>query len=182
MDDRCRFTMLVGIPGSGKSTYCKQHIESYVISLDRLIEGTMLPGETYLQAFQRHTQSGGLKILDRIMYTTGGIMAYTMPEIDKVKRFPIIWDQTNLTVKTRAKKLNLFNPEYWRRKAVVFELSDEEWQKRYDHRAATEGKTIPQFVLDGMRSSYQAPTLAEGFDEVEVVGHKNALFGDENGR
>jgi len=164
--NKCSFTMLVGIPGSGKSTYCRQQVNSYVISLDRLIEGTMSYDETYIQAFQRVRGNGDLKIIDRNMFTIGYIMAYMMPEVDENKRIPIIWDQTNLTVKTRARKIGLFSPDYWHRKAIVFNLSDDEWQKRYDHRAATEGKTIPKFVIEGMVKSFQMPTLDEGFDEI----------------
>lgn len=77
----------------------------------------------------------------------------------------IIWDQTNLTAKTRKRKLEMFGPEY-RKIAVVFPIP-EDHEKRLSNRA---GKFIPPQVIEGMKKSYQAPARDEGFDDILVYG------------
>ena len=74
----------------------------------------------------------------------------------------VIWDQTNLTPKSRKSKLDMV-PDHYERIAVVFPTPDEaEWQRRLDR----PGKSIPQHILMGMRDSMKLPTEEEGFHEI----------------
>jgi len=75
----------------------------------------------------------------------------------------IIWDQTNLTIKTRRKKLSKL-PSYYRRGAVYFEISLEEALERSKHR---EGKLIAKDILKRMYNQFEIPTITEGFDYVD---------------
>ena len=77
----------------------------------------------------------------------------------------IIWDQTNLSVKTRKKKLSKL-PSFYHRGVVCFEILLEEALERNKHR---EGKFIPESILKRMWHQFEIPTLEEDFDYVEKV-------------
>jgi tRNA uridine 5-carbamoylmethylation protein Kti12 len=75
----------------------------------------------------------------------------------------IIYDQTNLSRKTRKKKLSKL-PSLYARGVVYFEISLEEALRRNENR---EGKYIPKSVLKRMYHQFEVPTLDEGWDYIE---------------
>jgi predicted kinase len=77
----------------------------------------------------------------------------------------IIWDQTNLSIKARKKKLTKV-PSIYKRTAVWFQVDLEEALKRNGTR---EGKFIPESILKRMYHQFEVPTLEEGFDFVSCV-------------
>ena len=83
----------------------------------------------------------------------------------KEEGFNIIWDQTNLNIKSRNKKLQLLDGYY--KIAIVFaQPSNYELQRRLESRP---GKNIPFYIINSMIDSYEEPTLEEGFDEITKV-------------
>jgi len=74
----------------------------------------------------------------------------------------VIWDQTNLTAKSRAAKLKML-PDYYKI-AVVFKTPDAEEHAR--RLASRPGKSIPEGVLRSMAANLELPTEAEGFQEI----------------
>jgi predicted kinase len=149
--------MLCGIPTSGKST-CVEKLKkikywenAVVLSTDNYIEEyAKRVGQTYNEVFD-----------DVIPDATRELeLEFNMAK-DKGK--DIIWDQTNLSVKTRRKKL-LKLPSYYRRTAVYCEISLEEALERNKHR---EGKFIPESILKRMWHQFEIPTRNEDFDYVE---------------
>ena len=149
--------MLCGIPTSGKSTYVeklkkmKYWENAVVLSTDSYIEEyAKRVGQTYNEVFD-----------DVIPDATRELeLEFNMAK-DEGK--DIIWDQTNLSVKTRRKKL-LKLPSYYRRNAVYFEVSLEDALERNKHR---EGKFIPESILKRMWHHFEIPTRNEDFDYVE---------------
>lgn len=153
--------MMVGIPGTGKSTYINKikaqnpDKDYVIIGVDNILDDLAAEkGLTYAQSFQKHAGFAGKEI-------------FRQAKIAIEQGRNIIWDQTNLTPKARAKKLNMM-PENYLKKAVVFVVSDQEIQRRLVKREEETGKTIPPHVLKSMARSYQAPTKAE-FDEIEYI-------------
>jgi predicted kinase len=151
--------MLCGIPTSGKSTYVeklkkmKYWENSVVLSTDNYIEKqAQRCGLTYNQIFD-----------DVIDNATRELELELNMAKDKGK--DIIWDQTNLSVKTRRKKL-LKLPSFYRRNAVYFEVSLEDALERNKYR---EGKFIPESILKRMWHQFEIPTRNEDFDYVEKV-------------
>ena len=149
--------MLCGIATSGKSTYVEKLKKldywenSVVLSTDNYIEKqAQRMGMTYNQIFD-----------DVIDDATRELELQFNMAKDKGK--DIIWDQTNLSVKTRRKKLSKL-PSYYRRSAVYFEVSLEEALERNKHR---EGKFIPESILKRMWHQFEIPICNEGFDYVE---------------
>ena len=157
--------MLCGVPTSGKSTYVeklkkmKYWENSVVLSTDDYIEKeAKRMGLTYNQIFD-----------DAIGDATRELELQLNMAKDKGK--DIIWDQTNLSVKSRRKKL-LKLPSFYRRSVVYFEVSLEEALERNKHR---EGKFIPESILKRMWHQFEIPTRNEDFDYVEKVESQGTL-------
>lgn len=157
--------MLCGIPTSGKTTYIEKlkkldyWSDAVVLSTDNYIEKiAQRMGVTYNQIFD-----------DVIDDATRELELELIMAKDKGKN--IIWDQTNLSVKARKKKLSKV-PSFYARGAVYFEISLEEALERNKHR---EGKFIPESVLKRMWHQFEVPTINEGFDYVEKVESQATL-------
>jgi predicted kinase len=151
--------MLCGIPCSGKSTFVNKLKKipfwenAVVLSTDAYIEKqAQRCGLTYNQIFD--------DVIDNA--TRELELEFNMAK-DKGKN--IIWDQTNLSRKTRKKKLFKL-PSIYARGVIYFEISLEEALERNKHR---EGKFIPESILKRMYHQFEVPTLEEDFDYVEKV-------------
>ena len=151
--------MLCGIPTSGKSTYVEKlkkldhWKDAVVLSTDSYIEKeAKRMGLTYNQIFD-----------DAIGDATRELELQLNMAKDKGKN--LIWDQTNLSVKSRRKKL-LKIPSFYARGVIYFEISLEEALERNKNR---EGKFIPESILKRMYHQFEIPTRNEDFDYVECV-------------
>lgn len=151
--------ILVGLPGSGKSTWIRTAMnrDDYaVISSDDEIEKyAQSKGLTYSDVFQDYVKTATVK------------MNKNFDDAVKANR-NIIWDQTNLTPKKRKSILQKL-PKQYRKIAVVFTVDPDELQRRLDRRAQEEGKHIPQHIMTSMKSTFQMPTKDEGFHEIITV-------------
>ena len=145
--------MLVGVPGSGKSTWIKNNKhDAVVLSTDNYIERyAMKTGKTYNDMFK--------ELIDVATNEMGRDLEYAV----KNNR-DIIWDQTNLTVKSRKGKLNKI-PKDYKKVAVYFSVPKD----LRDRLASRPGKTIPEPVIISMINQLQPPTKEEGFDEIVAV-------------
>jgi predicted kinase len=149
--------MLCGIPTSGKSTYVDK-----LKKLDYWKDAIVLSTDAYIQ---KQAQQMGMtynQIFDDVI---GDATKELEIELNwaKSKGRNIIWDQTNLSVKTRRKKLTKL-PSYYHKGAIYFTVSLEEALERNKHR---EGKFIPESILKRMWHQFEIPTLEENFDYVE---------------
>lgn len=147
--------MLIGLPGTGKSTWVGQFYaeeqKPVIISSDYFIERfARLCGMTYNEAFPI--------VMDR-----GIPDKFIRKRIKKAisEGRDVLWDQTNLTVKSRKAKMPML-PGY-QFEAVVFEKPAQDiWERNLNR----PGKAIPKRVLDQMERSYQAPSKDEGFVQI----------------
>lgn len=153
---------MVGLPGSGKSTWVKKYSAGrnpppVVLSTDAPIERYAAEnGMTYDQAHRTVNH----KDLGRNLMSE--LHAAVAADRD------IIIDQTNMTVKLRRKRLAAI-PDHYTKVAVVFVLPDNLLAQRLDARHRTDNKYIPASVVDHFASIYQPPTKAEGFDKIVRV-------------
>lgn len=150
--------MLVGVPGSGKSTWVAQNFSDltghYVASTDRLLEiYASMRGATYNDVFQ-----------DNIDYANKAMMTHVKDAV--MYGYNIIWDQTNLNKKSRARKLAAV-PNTYRKIGIFFPTP--EIGELYRRLGSRPGKTIPEFAVQQMITSLQQPTIEEGFDEVRAA-------------
>jgi predicted kinase len=156
--------MLVGVPGSGKSTWIGNRFggtsdaeDIFIASTDLILESiAIFAGKTYNEVFKDH-----IKTAEKQMYQ--GLSKATEDGQD------IIWDQTNLTRKSRAKKLIMI-PDHYEKIAVFFPTPEDLWE-RLIHRELADGKSIPDHVVRSMIDTMEKPELNEGFDKtIEIIG------------
>lgn len=151
--------MLIGVPGSGKSTWVtdlllKSDTALRVLSTDEYIQyHADIVGKTYDEVF-----TDMIRPAEKHMYAQ---LALAIKNNDD-----IIWDQTNLSFKIRSKKLKRI-PTYYRRVAVVFETPEpEEHARRLNSRP---GKSIPPAMIAGMIKAMEPPIAVEGWDSIITI-------------
>lgn len=147
--------ILVGVPGSGKSTWIenqKWSKDCAVVSTDYHVEQyAKEKGKTYSEVFNDY------------MSTAVELMVSDVHDAME-KQKDIIWDQTSTTISTRAKKIRML--EGYTKIAVVFNTPKfDELNDRLQKRALT-GKIIPSHVMASMINGFEHPTLEEGFDQI----------------
>jgi predicted kinase len=142
--------MLIGVPGSGKTTWIKNNKnDAVVLSTDDYIERIAAEqGKTYSEVFKDEIDSANTHMSQEL--------TRAIKNSDD-----IIWDQTNLTVKSRKGKLSKI-PKNYRKVAVYFSVPQDLRQRL----ASRPGKTIPEPVIISMINQLQPPSKEEGFDEV----------------
>ena len=153
-------TVLVGLPGSGKSTSIPEDFDGFVYSTDRFIEDAAKHfGITYNEAFSSNIKAATFAMDQQL---SNAIVA----------RSDVIWDQTNMSSKKRYGLLSRFPNSYYRLCICrVPPRDDAEWtelNRRLLDRAKHTGKTIPPHVVETMADTYVEPAVSEGFDEVRL--------------
>ena len=144
---------LVGVPGSGKSTWVAEQDWSLTcahISTDKWVEiYAKEVGRTYSEVF-----------VD-FMPTAVDLMAREVVVAREMGR-DIIWDQTSTTIASRTRKFNML-PDY-EHIAIVFKTP--EHKELFRRLWSRPGKDIPEHVIYSMIGSWEEPTVEEGFKEV----------------
>ena len=149
---------LVGVPGSGKSTWIKDQIWALgltIVSTDAFVEDyARAQGKTYSEVFTDY------------MPTAVNLMAEQVVRARELGH-TVIWDQTSTTIASRAKKFRML-PDY-NHIAVVFRTPEHtELMRRLMSRWES-GKIIPEHVIASMIASWEEPTEEEGFKEIWYV-------------
>lgn len=145
--------MLVGIPGSGKTTWVNNQSwakSCIYLSSDKFIDDyAESVNKTYNEVFDEYAKTANQLLTKRAITAN-------------VAETDAIWDQTNMSIKSRASKLKLF-PCY-RKIAVVFKNPEpDELARRI---ASRPGKHISDSVIKSMINNFQMPTIEEGFSEI----------------
>jgi predicted kinase len=157
-------TVLVGLPGSGKSTSIPEDFDGFVYSTDRFIEDAARHfNSTYNEMFKDNI-GNATKVMD-------GMLAAAIAAGSDV-----IWDQTNMAAKKRRSILNRFPSHY--HKVCICRVPPRdvlEWAELDKRILSREGKMIPHHIIESMADSYVEPTLDEGFDEV----HRYDIYGNK---
>jgi predicted kinase len=150
-------TVLVGLPGSGKSTSIPDDFDGFVYSTDRYIEQcAKMNGMTYNEAFREFIDPATKTMNEQL-------------EIAIRQKADVIWDQTNMSSKKRYGLLSRFPRSYYRLCVCrVPPRDDAEWIELNSRLLGREGKTIPPHVVESMADTYVEPTFSEGFDEVHL--------------
>jgi len=154
-------TVLVGPPCCGKSTYLQSLDYDFVISSDNIVEilcrQNNMAYHEYFQLPHRHKiKAAHNLIFDRL--------------IKESKVFNhVVWDLTNLTIKTRSNIFNYYPEAEFN--AVVFDFIDNETLllQRNKIRAQNQGKYIDEAILKMMFKKYEPVTKSEGFCKIKIV-------------
>ena len=108
--------MMVGIPYSGKSTFIKNYFKDFdyvLLSTDDYIETVASQdGKSYTDTFTH-------------VYARASEFMHKQLQFALSNSLDIVWDQTNLTKKSRRQKLSLL-PSTYTKIGCVFEIPDYE--------------------------------------------------------
>ena len=148
---------LIGVPGSGKSTWVKNQDwakDCVVVSTDEFVEDYAKEvGSTYNEVFEDY------------MPTAVKLMTEKVERAREAGK-DIIWDQTSMSAKSRKRKFQMLRD--YEHIAVLFKTPEPvELERRLNSRP---GKNIPDHVMKSMIKSFDIPTVEEGFKEVWFAG------------
>jgi tRNA uridine 5-carbamoylmethylation protein Kti12 len=153
--------ILVGVPGSGKSTWVENIIRNdcmrfyCVISTDFYVEQYAESlGKTYSEVFEEYMPKAVKQMAEDVKFA-------------KDCEFNIIWDQTSLTLASRRKKFRML-PDY---KHIAVVVQTPELDVLRQRLASRPGKNIPWEVVEQMMDSFEMPTEEEGYSEVWIVSN-----------
>lgn len=142
--------VLVGAPGSGKSTYANKNLKNdntIILSSDELRQELL--GDVNNQENNRLVFTELFKRMRKALFA-GKDVVIDATNINKAVRFNIL---------KRVKGLNIL------RIALVFK-TDIQTCYAYD---ASRTRTVGKQVIDKFFKLYEEPTIEEGFDEVRFV-------------
>lgn len=144
---------LIGVPGSGKSTW--------IASQDWALSCAVVSTDKWVEIYAREIGRTYSEVFADFMPTAVDLMAKEVTVARELGR-DIIWDQTSVNVKSRKRKFSML-PDY-EHIAVVFKTPEhEELMRRLMSRP---GKNIPDHVIASMIASFEIPTEEEGFSQI----------------
>jgi predicted kinase len=167
------FYMLVGLPGSGKSTWTDRFKRKHQSELNEQSFKSNTPfqwnlsvisTDNIIQHIANEHRLTYNDVFDNITYSFAEKITHKLAKFAFDRNDIVIWDQTNLTVKSRGKKLAMVPPHY-KKIAVSFDTPID-LNERLANRP---GKVIPADVMSRMIVSWDRPIKEEGFDEIIYV-------------
>jgi len=148
-----RCYQMVGVPGSGKSTW--------VASQDWAQDCVVVSTDEYVERFAARMGRTYSEVFDIVMKRAIRLMMRRVRWAHE-RNLDVIWDQTSTTMSSRARKFSaLYDYDHV---AVVFRTP--EWTELRRRLAGRPGKTIPRKVIKSMIHNWEDPTEEEGFVEI----------------
>lgn len=145
------FTMLAGLPGSGKSTYARKLQKIYGLDKTIIIESDSYRERLYGSPEIQKDNNKLFEIIhnDILSSLTGGMN--------------VIFDATNIARKHRVALMQKLGTEVVK-ECIIIATSYGRCLENNNSRL----RVVPKVVIDRMWKSFQIPTYTEGFDIIDI--------------
>jgi len=159
-----KLILMVGLPGSGKSTYIQRNLKGYkIISFDNYLTENI--DSDYNQAWEKYQALTASEKTDIYL----SIDTEFLKAVEQGK--DIVVDFTNLTILERKKWFDLVDKRYT--KQIIY--MDTPKEIIYNRNINRVSKTIPQVVIDDMFEKLEPPLFKdkpyfrEKFDFLQII-------------
>ncbi|XP_068117222.1 heterogeneous nuclear ribonucleoprotein U-like protein 2 [Hyperolius riggenbachi] len=162
--EECEVLLMVGLPGTGKSTWARKHIEENPEKrFQHLCTDALLP---QLKTAGPDAPEESQKSKDLLVQLATQCLIRLVPLAARRKGNYLI-DQCTVYSSAQRRKMQCFKG--FQRNAIVLVLNDEEWKKRLEARKEKEGEIVPDYVLLEMKANFMLPTKGDFLEDVLYV-------------
>lgn len=151
--------ILIGLPGSGKSTW----VNEQKFNMDKTVH---ISTDAWVNLYAESVGKTYSEVFEDYMPKAINLMVAQVIDA-KEQGKDIIWDQTSTTIASRKRKFNMLGDKYDMIAVVFMTPEKDEWQRRL---ASRPGKVIPDYVISDMQKNFEYPRYAEGFSKMYLVG------------
>ncbi|PZC82864.1 hypothetical protein B5X24_HaOG209307 [Helicoverpa armigera] len=157
----CEAILMVGMPGSGKTYWAKQHAAAHperrynILSTGALFDRMKVDCKPFRASYEARWDAMVSKCAKCVL---------KLLEIAKGRKRNFILDQTNVYPSAQRRKLREFDG--YRRVAVVIVTDDETYRDRQKRREEADGKEVPDGAIVDMKANFSLPEKCSWLDEV----------------
>jgi predicted kinase len=155
MENQSKVIVMIGAPGSGKSTFAKKLWQDN-------------PNFKYLSSDALRAELGSG---EEDQSVTPQVFSTLKRRLDHCLRRneSVIVDATSMNAKDRRDYINAAKQYNAKVIAYAFVCDKQTLLERNQKRGAGGGRNVPEFVIQRMLDKYQQPLSSEGFDEIIFI-------------
>lgn len=158
--ERPSLFMLVGLPCTGKTTYLRRK------TLKEFDDAVILSTDEHLISRMKERNISYSESFANFYGEACSVLEQNLRDAVKNDK-TIIWDQTNISAKGRAKKLKKIPGHYYKVAVVSPETNVDLLMDRQV--ACRPEQVVPRSAMESFALNFDMPTESEGFDKVSVV-------------
>nr|DBA20635.1 TPA: hypothetical protein GDO54_017395 [Pyxicephalus adspersus] len=160
----CEILMMVGLPGSGKTTWAMKHSAANPEKKYNILGTNAIMEKMRVMGLRRQRNYAGR--WDVLIQQATKCLNQLIQVAARRKRNYIL-DQTNVYATAQRRKMRPF--EGFKRKAVIICPTDADLQDRIVKRTDEEGKDVPDSAVLEMKANFGLPEAGEFLDEVIYI-------------
>ncbi|XP_034156364.2 heterogeneous nuclear ribonucleoprotein U-like protein 1 [Pangasianodon hypophthalmus] len=157
----CEILMMVGLPGSGKTTWSIKHSKENPEKKFNILGTNAIMDKMKMMGLRRQRNYSGRW---DVLISQATQCLNRLIQIAARKKRNYILDQTNVYGSAQRRKMRPF--EGFQRKAIVICPTDEDLKERTLKRTDEEGKDVPDHAVLEMKANFVLPDAGEFLDEV----------------